>query len=275
MPPRVNLLPPSPVVPPEHVEPAVALWRAGLTALLDLAFPPFCAVCRGRLGEGRRDPLCGGCWGRVRRLAPPWCHVCGLALGQFATGHAPALGVEAAHLRCGPCRSQPPAFTYARSAARYEDPLREALRAFKFAGRRALAAPLADLIIEMGPSCLAVAAPDLLVPVPLHPRRERERGFNQALLLARRLSRGWNVPVRADVLTRAAATRPQTDLTAAERRANVRHAFALRRPDLVTGRHVVVVDDILTTGSTASACALRLRAAGAAVVGVITVARAG
>ena len=95
------------------------------------------------------------------------------------------------------------------------------------------------------------------------------------LLLARRLSRGWNVPVRADVLTRAAATRPQTDLTAAERRANVRGAFALRRPDLVTGRHVIVVDDILTTGSTASACALRLREAGAAVVGVITVARAG
>jgi ComF family protein len=272
--PRVNPLLPPPVAPPEHVEPAVAPWRAGLTALLDLAFPPFCAVCRGRLGEGRRDPLCGGCWGRVRRLAPPWCHVCGLALGQFATGHAPALGVEAAHLRCGPCRSQPPAFTYARSAARYEDPLREALRAFKFAGRRALAAPLADLIIEM-PSCLAVAAPDLLVPVPLYPRRERERGFNQALLLARRLSRAWNVPVRADVLTRTAATRPQTDLTAAERRANVRHAFALRRPDLVTGRHVVVVDDILTTGSTANACALRLCEAGAAVVGVITVARAG
>jgi predicted amidophosphoribosyltransferase len=118
-------------------------------------------------------------------------------------------------VRCGACRSRPPAFTYARSAARYEDPLREALRAFKFAGRRALAAPLAGLIIEMGPSCLAVAAPDLFVPVPLHPRRERERGFNQALLLARRLSRAWNVPVRADVLTRAAATRPQTDLTAA------------------------------------------------------------
>jgi predicted amidophosphoribosyltransferase len=83
------------------------------------------------------------------------------------------------------------------------------------------------------------------------------------------------VPVRSDVLTRAAPTRPQTDLTAAERRANVRHAFALRRPDQVTGRHVVVVDEILTTGSTASACALRLREAGAAVVGVITVARAG
>jgi ComF family protein len=219
--------------------------------------------------------LCGGCWGRISRLTPPWCQVCGLALGQFVTGRAPPLEVDATHVRCGQCRSRPPAFTYARSAARYEDPLRDALRAFKFAGRRALAAPLGDLMVEMGPSCLGVAAPDLLIPGPLHSRRERERGFNQALLLARRLSRGWNVPVRTEVLTRAAATRPQTDLTAAERRANVRDAFRLRRPDVVTGRHVLVVDDILTTGSTASACALRLREAGAAVVGVITVARAG
>ena len=267
------VLPPR-VAPPEQAGgPATTAWRAGLTALLDLVFPPFCAVCRGRLAAGRRDPLCGECWGRVKRLDPPWCHVCGLALGR--PGTAPVSGVEAAQLRCGPCRLRPPAFTYARSAARYEDTLREALRAFKFAGRRALAAPLADLLVEMAPSCLAVPAPDLLVPVPLHPRRERERGFNQALLLARRLSLGWNVPVRADVLARAAATRPQTDLTAEERRANVRDAFALRRPDLVSGRHVLLVDDILTTGSTAGACAVRLREAGAVVVGVITVARAG
>jgi len=168
-----------------------------------------------------------------------------------------------------------PAFTYARSAASYEDTLRDALRAFKFAGRRALAVPLGDLLVEMSLSCLPLPPPDLLVPVPLHPRRERERGFNQALLLARRLGRGWGVPVGAGVLARAAATRPQTDLTAEERRANVRDAFALRRPDQVEGRHVLLVDDIFTTGSTAGACALRLREAGAAAVGVITVARAG
>lgn len=121
---------------------------------------------------------------------------------------------------------------------------------------------------------LPVPGPDLLVPVPLHPERERNRGFNQSLLLARRLGRAWHLPVRADVLVRVAPTRPQTELGAGARRANVRGAFALRRPDLVLGRHVVVVDDILTTGSTATACAVCLREGGAATVGVLTVARA-
>jgi len=123
-------------------------------------------------------------------------------------------------------------------------------------------------------SSLPVPDPDLLLPVPLHPERERERGFNQALLLARRLGRGWRLPVRADILVRVAPTSPQTELRAEARRANVRGAFGLRRPEGVRGLHVIVVDDILTTGSTAAACAACLRAGGAATVGVLTVARA-
>jgi ComF family protein len=201
--------------------------------------------------------------------------VCGLAFGRFISSHPTSPGIASDEGRCGPCRSRPPAFTYARSAARYGDVVREALHSFKFGGQRALAAPLAELLIEMGTRSLPVSEPDMLVPVPLHPRRERERGFNQALLLARRLGRSWALPVPADVLIRGAATRPQSDLTARERRTNVRGAFALRRADLVAGRHVIVVDDILTTGATASACARCLSEGGAAAVGVLTVARAG
>src|SRR5262249_14450678 len=133
---------------------------------------------------------------------------------------------------------------------------------------------LGDLMAEMGRLSLPVPDPDLLIPVPLHPRRERERGFNQSLLLARRLGRAWGLPVRVDILARTVATPPQTDLGAEERRANVRRAFALRRPELVAGRHVILVDDIVTTGSTAGACAARLREGGAATVGVVSVARA-
>lgn len=143
----------------------------------------------------------------------------------------------------------------------------------KFAGRRALAAPLADLLVAMGPAGLPAGPPDMIAPIPLHRSRERERGFNQALLLARRLGRVWALPVRADAVARPIPTRPQTDLTARERRANVRAAFTVVRPELVSGRHVLVVDDIFTTGSTASACAAALRSAGAATVGVLTVAR--
>ncbi len=246
--------------------------RVWVTALLDLVFPPFCPVCQRRLGEGRRDPLCGSCWDALERIAPPYCRVCGLPFSHLSPAEAsPAPG--GGHL-CGRCRRRPPPFAYARSAARYGEVVREAVHAFKFGGRRALAAPLGDLLAEMDMASLPIEAPDLLAPVPLHPRRERERGFNQALLLARRVGRAWRLPVRSDVLVRTIATRPQTELAAEARRANVRDAFALRRPELAAGRHVVLVDDILTTGSTVTACALRLKEAGASAVGVLTVARA-
>ena len=142
---------------------------------------------------------------------------------------------------CAACRRQPPAFAYARAAVRYEDVAREALHAFKFGGYRALARPLGDLLVEAVEGRLPAGLPDLLVPVPLHSRRERERGFNQSRLLARRLARAWGCPVRDDVLVRAVATPSQTSLDRAARRANVRRAFRLRRPELVAGRHVVLV----------------------------------
>ena len=151
--------------------------------------------------------------------------------------------------------------------------MREAVHAFKFRGRRAMAAPLGDLLVEAMDGRLPAGLPGLLVPVPLHPRRQRERGFNQASLLARRVARIWRVPVHDDVLVRAVATPSQTELDAPARRANVRDAFRLRRPELVAGRHVLLVDDILTTGATLSECARSLRTGGAAVVGALTVAR--
>jgi len=246
----------------EHVA-AVGLpepaWRAWTGALLDLVFPPFCPVCQGRLGEGRRDPLCGRCWRSLERIAGPVCRVCGLSMT------VPGI--------CGACRRRRPLFAYARAATRYGETAREALHAFKFAGKRSLAAPLAELLAELGPAALPAGPPDLIVPVPLHPRRERERGFNQALLLARRVGRAWNLPVRSDVLRRTAATPPQTELGVEARRANVRGAFALRRPELVAGRHIMVVDDVFTTGATVGECARCLRQAGAATVGILTVAR--
>ncbi len=240
--------------------------RPWAQAALDLVFPALCPVCEVTLGPGRRDPLCGGCWDGIQRIAPPYCPVCGMPFVTFAgtpPGAAPAFP-------CGACVAERPPFDYARTAGAYEGALRDALHAFKFERRRALARPLADLVREQ---CAGVVAGDCagLVPVPLGRGRERERGFNQSALLAERLARAWGVPLRARWLVRTRSTRPQSDLTATERRANVRGAFAAS--PAVAGRHLVVVDDVLTTGATVAECARVLRAAGARRIGVLAVAR--
>ncbi|HEU5194969.1 MAG TPA: ComF family protein [Methylomirabilota bacterium] len=234
--------------------------RAWALAALDLVFPALCPVCEATLAGDRRDPLCGGCWDALPRLGPPACSRCGLP--------SPALG--AAGL-CGGCAQEPPAWDWARAAAAYEGVARDALHAFKFHGKRALARPLGALLLEQWGGALAGAGIDALVPVPLGRARERERGFNQSALVAERVAVGLGVPLRPRWLARARATRPQTDLGAAERRANVRGAFAA--DTAVAGRHVALVDDVLTTGATAAECARMLRSAGAERVGVLTVAR--
>jgi ComF family protein len=195
----------------------------------------------------------------------------GFPVAAGPTTAAPTLAADG--VLCAACRRRPPIFAYARAALRYEDVARESLHAFKFGGHRALAGPLGDALVEVVEGRLPGGAPDLLVPVPLHPRRERERGFNQSRLLARRLGRAWGCPVRDDVLVRAVATPSQTSLDGAARRANVRRAFRLRRPEVVAGRHVVLVDDILTTGATLSECARCLEDAAPRIVGVLAVAR--
>jgi ComF family protein len=171
---------------------------------------------------------------------------------------------------CGSCRADPPVWDWARAGAEYEGAVRDAIHAFKFEGKRALARPLAALVLEQVGREVG-ADPGTLVPVPLAPDRERARGFNQAALVAERLGAALRVPVQPRWLARVRATATQSDLGAAERRANVRGAFVAA--PAVAGRHVIVVDDVLTTGATTAECALALRAAGAIRVGVLTVAR--
>jgi ComF family protein len=254
----------------EHVAPVAGplsrSLRAWAVAALDLVFPALCPVCAATLAERRRDPLCGACWDRIPRITPPCCEQCGL---PWRTLTPMPEAVERLSPLCGACRVEPPGWDWARAGAEYDGVVRDAIHAFKFRGKRALARPLAALIGEQWPPLAGDVA--ALVPVPLGRPRHRERGFNQAALLAEHLAPGLGVAVRPRWLARVRDTLPQSELGAAERHANVRGAFAARAE--VAGRHVVVVDDVLTTGATAAECARALRAAGAARVGVVAVAR--
>ena len=210
-------------------------------------------------------PICPTCWSQVRTVSHPLCRICGDALPSWRI-ISPSLE------RCPRCRRRRGAVDAARAAGHYEGALRGILHAFKYEGRRGLAAPLADMIRGVGNDLLCDA--DAVVPVPLHPWRRIRRGFNQADELARRLG----VPALR-VLYRTRATRPQTGLSAGARRQNVRRAFALspfvpQARTRIEGSTVVLIDDVRTTGATLEACALTLKAAGAREVRALTVARA-
>jgi ComF family protein len=237
-------------------------------ALLYFLFPTPCRGCGGMLDAGRRSLFCSACWARMAPVPSPACPQCGW---PFPSPRA--LEASPTHL-CGPCRTSRVHFAVARAATLYvgDSTSREAILAFKHTGRETLGKHLAELMAERSGAILQEGPWEVLVPVPLHRRREWERGFNQAAFLARRVGRRLGLPVVPRALRRLRATPPQSG-DPADRRRNVRDAFAVARPARVAGRHVLLIDDVLTTGATANECARALRRAGARRVGVFTLAR--
>ncbi|MBI5137816.1 MAG: ComF family protein [Nitrospirae bacterium] len=233
--------------------------------LAEVLFPSRCAHCETPLHGAPNAWFCGPCWAAVGLSAGALCDRCGIPI---PASHA------VAGWCCADCIKRPPAFAAARVLGPYDGPLGAALRLLKYHGRTGLAPALAA---RLDPS--ALPAPflgvDLVAPVPLHPRRLRERGFNQAGRLARAVAARLGVAVADDLLARHGAATSQVGLSRARRLENVRGVFRVPRPQRVAGRTVLLVDDVMTTGATAHACAAALVRAGARRVVVWAVARQG
>ncbi len=247
-----------------------------LDGILAVIFPTDCALCGGELASEGCLRICRACWAVLQPWGGPLCARCGI---PFASPRALDSSLE----MCGACRNDEPPFDAARSFGLYAGKLRQAVLRLKFGGDDRLGVRLGELLASTWDALPAAveAGPPLVVPIPLHAARRRERGFNQSAMLAKGLAqalgkrRAGKVPPNAGAcLRRKRSTIPQTGLSVAARRENLRGAFEVARPEAVRGRCIVLVDDVMTTGATLSAAARALKRAGAARVMGLTLARA-
>jgi ComF family protein len=237
-------------------------WRAG-RALLDLVLPPHCVVCDAAVDAP--GLLCSDCFRKTGFITEPLCVRCGVPFANAALGGVDRL--------CPTCRTAPPVFRRARAALRYDAQGRRLILPFKHADHTELAAVLAPHMVRAGAALLKEA--DMLLPVPLHRGRLFHRRYNQAALLAKAVGRIAGRPCVPDALRRTRATASLGEKSATERVAEVAGAFAVRssRAERIVDRQVLLIDDVMTSGATANACAAVLLAAGAASVDVLVAAR--
>ncbi|MBI4209282.1 MAG: ComF family protein [Deltaproteobacteria bacterium] len=230
--------------------------------LLDLFFPLKCAGCAQPLRDS--EPLfCASCQDRTRPVSSPLCPACGDPLG---------VGSQRDSL-CGDCLTEHRPFRLSRSLFLYEGPVREAIHRLKYQKGENVAPALAVAMKGFLSQDGTMGAFDVVVPIPLHPHRLRERRFNPAQLLARAISRGLNVPCDPHSLQRVRETLPQVELPRRQRLQNVKGAFKVASKGCFRGRRVLLIDDVWTTGATSQACARAIRQGGAVSVDVLTLAR--
>ena len=244
------------------------VWLAEISdALVSVFFSSGCRICERLLTSASRVPLCKECLSSFSRVAGVICMVCGRPMLGLT-------GEPGQPLLCPACRDKTYAFDRARSFALYEETVVRAILLLKFEQIEPLGAWFAERLAELVSAEADTLAADVVVPVPLHRQRERERGYNQAALLSKPLAKRLRLPHQAVLLVRTRARPDKQVLSLEERWESVRGAFATRPGSQVDNLRVLLVDDVLTTGATLDACARTLRQAGAKSVIGLTAARA-
>lgn len=237
-------------------------WKTAAARWLDMAYPRSCAGCGGPTADAEGF-LCWNCLSAIPFVQLPFCARCGDPI-EGRVDHA---------YTCYTCTADEIHFERARSAVRYRGVAQQVLRAFKYDAALWLQPDLDRLLHGCVESQFTDLEADAVAAVPLYAARERERGFNQAALLAAALAHRMRKPFLPGVLRRVRPTPTQTHLTAPQRAANVKDAFEVRKPAWIEGQRLLLVDDVMTTGATVNECARILKEGGAARVYVATLAR--
>jgi len=230
-------------------------------SIKELLFPAYCLECECRLPCWELPLFCPDCLVELSFIGSPQCKTCGL---PFECGED--------HI-CGKCLTKPYAFDQARAAFHYRKPTISTISSLKFNGHLTGVSSLANLA-STSSGYRDLSKPDLILPVPLHKKRLRTRGFNQATILAKACFPEMKSRINTSLLMRNRPTPPQTNLSGRERRKNLSGVFTVNQPEAVKDQHILLVDDVLTTGSTVDECAKVLRKAGAKRIEVFTLARA-
>jgi ComF family protein len=236
--------------------------KSFLYSLSDFFFPPQCLLCNTFFTPEKSRYFCNKCYDDFSFVKSPVCEKCGLPF-QTQTGED--------HL-CGQCITGKHFFDKARSISTYDGTLRKAFHGFKYNEKSLLSKPLSQILAAYGGNLLNQKEYDAIVPVPLHSKRLRQRGYNQALILARTAGKAWGIKVDIKSLKRVKWTTPQTVLSKNERQKSIRGSFNCS-PERVRGKNLLIIDDIYTSGSTVSECARILKKNGALKVDVLTFAR--
>ncbi len=242
---------------------AATSFQTWINVSLGFLYPEICQLCGEQRATAKEGYVCRRCWSNVRFIKPPFCERCGL----------PFEGDLTTPFECANCCEMELHFRAARSAVVARGAVREIIHRSTYQRARWFEPFLAGLLLREAVPALRGQQWDLIVPVPLHPLKQREREFNQAERLAARLGAAAKIRVNKKLLRRVVFTNTQTRLTRPQRAANMRGAFAMRNGARLDGERVILVDDVFTTGATTSACAQALLAAGAGDVCVWTVAR--
>lgn len=240
------------------------MFRTLARTFVDIIYPHKCPACKKVSSPGNclEADICADCWRSISYNTPPFCSRCGRHLTS----------VDGA-TSCASCRNFYPAFDRAFSACVYDGTVKKLIHELKYAGKEYLGKPLGSLLIDfIRKYQLPVGSIDTVIALPLHRVRLREREFNQAHILAREVCAAFGLASASDALLKVKATGSQTDLSPEERALNVQGAFRVKDAGKITGKSILLVDDVLTTGATASEAAAALKQAHAAYVMVLTLA---